>query len=764
MNKGNLKSWGAVTLCGCALVSGQALRAAEEMMVSGDATVAVQNLDANSDKDGVEKYRDGLDDTVAVEGFNLWGFKEAFHFSLEGRDLGQNDQSLFGEVGSYGKYRLKASWDEAPRNYADGVYLGTLTSGGYWAIPDATQAILESNYTPLDQQPSAAERAVLESFLSLANKISLEQKRETGAFELLLTPFKNLDVSAGYARQTKEGMRPFSTGSYRRDKLGAENFGGVGENFRLYGQEVPGLIDFETQTFDFGLDYARDNWFVDFNYRYIDFANNQSSVTWDNPLLLVGQDNEQGGSPINSLAQAPDYDSSTFSFSGGIAGLPLRSRISAAVSRDQITQDDSFLAYTVNRAVLDSGGNIAADRALPAKNLGGDVETTMINLVLNSSPLPRTTINLRYKSYDYANNSKRINWDGWVRIAESDWKEEDYVNRVPEYEKTKYSIDGTYRFGMRVKLKAEMGREEIDRNDHRAASNTEDTFGATLQISAADWAMLRLGYRYQDRTIDGKYVAGIELSHGWEEAYMFDMAERERESIDVYLGLDPLDNMSIGFSATFRDDQYDDDVYGLHEAESMLLGIDVNYWLSDSLQFSAYYSRDDMDSSQLNRTKSDNTGNGAFEVPENDWRTDLGDTTDALGFALDSTLIPEKLMMTLALNYSKGEASFDTRNTAYVQGITTTSATAYPWSDVESEMTEFKAQFDYNWTDQLTTGLRYYYTKFDLDDFAVDNVSTYSGTPADQQGSTASHFIFMDANHGDYDAQFVALTVAYSFD
>jgi len=32
-----------------------------------------------------------------------------------------------------------------------------------------------------------------------------------------------------------------------------------------------------------------------------------------------------------------------------------------------------------------------------------------------------------------------------------------------------------------------------------------------------------------------------------------------------------------------------------------------------------------------------------------------------------------------------------------------------------------------------------------------------------EQCNASSHFIFMDANHNDYDAHFVALTLAYSF-
>jgi hypothetical protein len=78
-------------------------------------------------------------------------------------------------------------------------------------------------------------------------------------------------------------------------------------------------------------------------------------------------------------------------------------------------------------------------------------------------------------------------------------------------------------------------------------------------------------------------------------------------------------------------------------------------------------------------------------------------------------------------------------------------------------MTEFKVQFDYHVTEQLDAGFRYYFSKMNLDDFATDEVVPYSGTPADQQGNTLSHFIFMDANQDDYDANFFVLSMTYSF-
>jgi MtrB/PioB family decaheme-associated outer membrane protein len=725
-------------------------------------TPAFHYLHVNGDQSGAEQYRD-LDATMAFEDFSLSGGKEDFYFKFSGKDIAQKDQTFFGELGEYGKYGVMIDWQETPRNSPQGTFLGTLMPGGYWSIADATQATLESNFSPLNEQPTNIEQDILNSFLASANKIDLQVQRKEGTLGATYSPIKDLDLQVGFKSSTKEGMRTISTGGYTRSKSGATSLGGLGESFRLFGQEIPGLVDQKTQTINLGMQYSKDTWFTDFSYRFVSFDNLAETVSWDNPLLLNSQ-NLPGGSPINLLAQAPDYQSSNFSFTGGMSNLPLRSRFTATLSQDTVTQDEQFVPYTINTGVLDTAGNAAATRIMPATSLDGEVITTLINLVLNSNPLPKTTVNLRYKSYDYENNSQRINWDGWVGIGETVWKDFDYVNRVPEYKKTQFGLDGTYRFSPIIKLKAELYQVGYVRNDHRSADNKEDVASAKIQITPSDWALMRFGYRHQDRVIDGEYDAEIELSHARENTYMFDMSDRKRQSFDAYLGLDPYDNLNIGMSLTYTDDDYEkEDIYGLKTAESLLLGVDFGYRISEATHLSAYYSKDINDSNQLNRAKSDGEGNGSFTVLENDWMTDLGDSTDSVGFTLDSVLVRDKLDMSLALNYSSGRGTYDTSNTNYVNGVTTTGATAQLWPDLKSDMLEFKAQFDYHWSEKLTTGLRYYYSKLDLDDFALDNVSTYSGNSIDTQGNSLSHFIFMDSVSGDYESHFVALTLGYTF-
>ena len=104
-----------------------------------------------------------------------------------------------------------------------------------------------------------------------------------------------------------------------------------------------------------------------------------------------------------------------------------------------------------------------------------------------------------------------------------------YLLALSSYiEKNRYGIDGTYRISSGIKFKAEAARETYDRNKDRSADTEEDIYNGTLQFRLSDWGLMRVGYTYKDRSIDGGYIGGIGLSHEWEELRMFDQADRER--------------------------------------------------------------------------------------------------------------------------------------------------------------------------------------------------------------------------------------------
>ena len=142
----------------------------------------------------------------------------------------------------------------------------------------------------------------------------------------------------------------------------------------------------------------------------------------------------------------------------------------------------------------------------------------------------------------------------------------------------------------------------------------------------------------------------------------------------------------------------------------------------------------------------------------------MTDESDAYGVELTATILPDKLTFSVAADVSDGTTETDTSNTDFLAGTTVTGATAFAWPDATVETTQVKATLDYRWTEQLGTALTYLYAKQDIDDFATDGVQPYYGSaPLDAQGNKLSHYVFMDANPYDYDANVFMLTLDYRF-
>lgn len=745
--------------------------------ITGGITVGVQDSDINGDVANAERHGDGLDDDFIVPDFNLHVDGGNAYLKALGIDVGQKDQFLGAEMGMYGLFEASIYLNDWFRNYSDGVFLGTRTAPGYWAMDNAMQQTLAAGFTPLNANPTAAGQASLLGFLADAESIELDQQRKQTGADVVFKPLKGLNLRAGFTSEERDGLKVNGSGSYRRAATGANAVGGLGENFRSYGQEFPMPTEYRTNGFNLGFDYQINRFYFEVGYAYTDFNNEVNSVTYENPLLFAGQNNQVGGAPLHRAVLAPDYDSSALNATLVIADLPLRSRINATYATDEVEQDDAFLPLTVNRAVLDDSGVVAADLPLPARDLDGDVQTTFLNVVLSSRPLDPLSVNLRYNSYDYQNDSARILWTGWVGIGESTWKDYDgsvlgppaqvpYYNRVPEYERTRYGLDAVYSFGSNIKLKGEYWNEEYDRNEDRYADTSEDTFRLSVQWLISDWGTLRVGYRDSQRDIDGEYAEhlGGGVQEEWAELRMFDQADRDREGFDAYLSVDPLPNLSLGFAVAQTDDTYDEEYYGLHEGKTLMAGVDVTWAISERFGLSAYYSHDKLESDQLNRTKSNATGGGSFAVPQNDWRTEVTDESDAYGVELTASIVPDKLTFSVSADVSDGTTETDTSNPAYLAGTTVTGATAFPWPDTTVETTEIKASLDYRWSEKLGTALTYLYTEQDIADFATDDVVPYFGSsPKDAQGNTLSHYVFMDANPYDYDTNVFMLTLTYRF-
>jgi len=808
MKEQSLRSICAVILAGIFAIAATATAEPpddeEELEVDGNIRLGVQYLDIDGDRAKFNEYRsvdDGFD--FAAEEVLLRGFKGPWHFLIEGQDLNrENDRSARIEAGRYGRFNLGFGWDETPHHFAEDVaFLGTYQGDGVWSVLDEVRrTFLEPEFPlgtiPLDGSlerifPTAVGKDALLGFLDQAARLDLGLVREAFTVDMDYTAFENFNIRADYLHEDRDGLRPMSTGLYRRSGTGATDMGlGLGENFVLYGMEFPEPIDYDTDQFTAGLNYRKEGWHADLSYRFLSFDNNVSTVSWDNPMVFTSIDAIQYGAAQSKLDLFPSYDKHFLSFTGGFSNLPLGSRFTTTVSWSRVTQDDDFLAYTVNDALTVLGvgpnaGALGATLPLPANDLDGEVNTVFVNAVLSSRPIDPLTVDFKINYYNYINDSDKIHWpDGWARIGESEWAspsnfegapENQLFNRVPDWWRIRPSADVSYKVNKWLLLLADYTFERYRRNDDRNADTDEHIVGGRVKLTPTEWSSLRVGYHWADRQIDGTYSAApAKQFFEWDQLRMFDQSDRTRNSVDAYLSVDPIERLSLGFTFNWRMDDYDTKYYGLQERKGYRTSVDAGYVISDRAMVFAYYARDDYDTDSKLRAKSDETGGGSFEDAGNDFRTEIADVTNTIGGKVSLSLIPDKLTFDISADYSFGSSEFDTANPNLTSGLpcdppapgtcqnTTSSAFAYDWPDMEIKSTQVRLDLDYHWTDRLSTGLRYLYQRFNLDDSFIDNVLPY-GNPDDLQGNTLDYFLFLDANYSNYTAHLTTLTVSYSF-
>ena len=171
-------------------------------------------------------------------------------------------------------------------------------------------------------------------------------------------------------------------------------------------------VDYTTDLWKTALDYAVDEFQLNFEYQGSHFENHDNSVTWENPYLANAAWSPNAGFPpsapcfgvtegcgLGRKGEAPGNWFNQIIASGGY-NLPWNTRVMANAAFGWMVQNDTYLPYTVNQALL-------SPIPLPRSSLDGLINTTVINFVVASRPLPNTRVDLRYRYDDRNNESPR---------------------------------------------------------------------------------------------------------------------------------------------------------------------------------------------------------------------------------------------------------------------------------------------------------------------------------------------------------------------
>ncbi|MDH4050809.1 MAG: MtrB/PioB family decaheme-associated outer membrane protein [Rubrivivax sp.] len=293
------------------------------------------------------------------------------------------------------------------------------------------------------------------------------------------------------------------------------------------------------------------------------------------------------------VALAPDNQAQQIDLTGSYAFAP-KARLNFKLAYGTATQDQNFVG---------AGFNLA-----PAgvSNLGGRVDTTLAQVGLTASPLPKTTVRakLRYNDRDDRTPLALYNVEGDNR----------YTNRRLPNTKTSALLEASYQFTNDYRGTFGADYEAIDRGTFTATSAVA---GITALRQKTDETGLRAELRrrmsesfsgsiglYSSRRDGSNWLrnnSGLGVTPepdpndpatGFATGiFMPTLADRQRDKVKLMANWLPMEELSLQLSAQTGRDRFDPpSAYGLRKAGMDNVSLDASYAYSLSWSFTGYLS------------------------------------------------------------------------------------------------------------------------------------------------------------------------------
>jgi MtrB/PioB family decaheme-associated outer membrane protein len=600
--------------------------AAEERVMEAEIELGAGYLDDSYFRYG--KYSGLVDEGLElIADFRLdlrpaRGSEDTGHARLEGTRLGFDSRRLDGEIGLQGSQRLRASYQQTPRNrFEDGrtPFIGVggnrlrLPEG--WEVSDASttsMTTLEENLLDFSERGERRE-ARLEYRLHFAGRWRLD---------------------AGLRRQIEDG----------RETL-AGTFGSNGGNSRA--ALLPAQVDQETDTFDVSLMREGDGHLLGLAWHGSFFRNEDRALEWQNPF--GAQPDWQPGAEypegFGRLARVPDNDFQQLRLFGRMT-LGTGTRASFDLARGRMRQDEAFLPYSVDPEL--------APVPLPRGDLEGEVDTTLAQLRISSRPLRRLSLtgHARYQERD--NDTPRDTWlyvsgDATPQVA----PESGRVNRPYSLIRREAGLAAAWRLPQRTRLQVGYEYRDRERDFSEVNDSREQVFSGGIHSRRFELLSVGLDFSHARRRIDDyvgnrPYRAGRVPGSVEPEAFenhpnlrRYYLASRDRDRLQLRADLHPTEAFYLGAAFAWNRDDYRADRFGLDESRLRSWMLDAGYVPNDTLRLTALYHHDRYRSDQ--DARSFNFVPATRADPDRDWSVETRDTHETWGLSLDLEDLPPLL-------------------------------------------------------------------------------------------------------------------------
>lgn len=657
-----------------------------------------------------------------------WDGGTAEYWKITGTDLGLTSRSLGFEYGKAGKFSVRAKYDQIPKYlYDDARTPYDLRDGG-------TDLALPGGWLPSDRNATLLPN--LTANLQDVN-ISHDRRKFGGGFTWMVN--KAWTIKSDFYRELKEGSRTI-----------AATFGSSGGN--PAGAVVPEPVDYETDNFDLSLSYAgKKSQFV-LNYTLSLFRDNLTSLTFDNPF-----DSTRYSADVNypngegRIGLPPDNKAHRISFSGAHR-FSNRTRVTAHFALGRMQQNDTFLPYTVNPALL-------VPVALPRSSLNGKIKSTLAKIAVSSRVTPK--FNLR-ASYKYNNRDNETPRDVYQYVpgdtTDQDAIEDGRINMPYSRKQHLLDAEAGYRVSSDLRLTVGYDYEQLERTFSEVAKTKEHRFKAKLRSNfsgnLSGWIGIERGSRNGS---EYDHNLPFIVSHAPEHfagdpddefenhplVRKFFIADRDRLKINGSASLMAGEKMSFSVFGRYSKDDYDKSQLGITASKTYSLTLDTSYNPHDKVSYHAFYTFESMDYQQTGYAY--RPSNALDEFDERSWTLGNRDKVNTFGFGFDWTAIDDKVSVIFDYTYSNAVTDFD---------IAAGTAVEFePLPNLKTQLHMANLKTDYQYADDLWLRFRYMYQKFVVTDFALDGVHPDS----------MAYIIGLGNQSPDYTVHVIGVSTIYRF-
>jgi len=372
-------------------------------------------------------------------------------FRFNASNIREVDETIQADVWKVGKFRTTFLWDRLPFFYSNGTSLFQSTSPGNLVVSAPLRAAIQGivdGQPPQNITPStgAALASLLRQELSARTPSDLRVKYDQAGLRQTVR-FGRLELHFLAKTTFNRGTRPHGAGTFARQPVGP-----LGDGvWEALASELPEPVQYRTTDIKVGGVVSGVKWRFGFDYGLTLFRNNVGTLTYQNPFRVtdaVGA-NAAGvptpGSAIGrnrfvtqQLALPPDTDYHRITAWWGV-DLPHNTQFRGLFSWGQSSQNDPFLPFTQNTALVGTGPGFANNlppgtsvlntSSLPQKSLNGQVRNLNYDSTLVSKPWKNMVFRVQYRNEDMKNKSPIITFPGFSRFGESHWVEAlDYYN------------------------------------------------------------------------------------------------------------------------------------------------------------------------------------------------------------------------------------------------------------------------------------------------------------------------------------------------